>query len=81
MEIKETIQSLEDKAGSLLINKPIWVFWLVYTGIIGLLFGIFYLITTLLLSRWWVPVIIILLLGITWGSFAFVKGNRQDKSS
>jgi hypothetical protein len=81
MEIKEMIEAVEDKANSLLINKPIWVFWLVYTGIIALLFGIFYLITTLLLSRWWVPVIIILLLGITWGSFAFVKGTRQDKSS
>jgi len=80
MEIQESIQRVEDKAGSLLTNRPIWVFWLVYTGIIALLFGIFYVITTILLARWWVPVILILALGIIWGSFAFVKTKRKDEN-
>lgn len=80
MELKEVIQSVEDKAGSVLLNKPIWVFWLVYTGIIAVLFGLFYVVTTLLLARWWVPVIIIVLIGIIWGSFAFVKAKRQNSN-
>lgn len=80
MGVKETVKEMEEKTGTALASKPIWVFWLVYTGISGILFGIFYAVSALLVVRWWVPVLVILVIGVVWGSFAFTRSSRREKA-
>lgn len=60
-----------------LTNKPIWAFWLAYSALIAIVFGIFYTAMYILVLQWWVPIIIILALGIIWGSIA----HERDSST
>ena len=76
MGMQETVKEMQERTGTVLANKPIWVFWLVYAGISGVLFGVFYAVTSLLVIRWWVLILVILLIGIVWGSFAFTRSSR-----
>lgn len=80
MGVHESVKGLEEKTRSVLANKPIWIFWLVYSGISGLLFGIFYTVTYLLALRWWVPILVMIVIGVIWGSFAFTRSSRPEKT-
>ena len=80
MGVHETVKGMQDKTVSALANKPIWMFWLVYTGISGVLFGVFYAVTSLLAVRWWVTILVLIIVGVVWGSFAFTRSSRPEKS-
>ncbi|GAB1484001.1 hypothetical protein MASR2M78_28180 [Treponema sp.] len=62
---------------SFLKDKPMWAFWVAYSVLSGILFGIFYAAMYFMVLRWWVPVVAILAVGIVWGSFAYVRDSRE----
>ena len=66
--IMKTDNVVEKSMASVLSDKPIWVWWLSYIVLTGVLFGIFYLALYLLTINWWVGVLILLIIGIVWGS-------------
>jgi Flp pilus assembly protein TadB len=79
MALKESIQEMEQKAETLLVDRPIWVFWLVYSGVTAVLFGIFYAITALVASRWWITLLVIVAIGLVWGSMTFSRSKTHRK--
>jgi len=80
MGIHELGTSMEGGIMSLLANKPIWVFWIVYSALSGALFGVFYAATYLLALQWWVAVIVIIAVGMIWGSVVYSKKDRGKKA-
>jgi len=64
----KTENILNKSINSVLADKPIWVWWLSYIVLTGVLFGIFYLVLYLLTINWWVGILILLITGIVWGS-------------
>jgi len=78
MGVKEISNSLKEKLMSLLSNKPMWAFWIAYTVLAGVFFGIFYTATYLLALQWWLAVLVIIAVGVIWGSFVYTK-NKPKK--
>lgn len=78
MSIKESNKSLKEGLMSFLSNKPMWVFWIAYSVLAGVFFGIFYTATYLLALRWWVAVLVIIAIGVIWGSVVYTK-NKPAK--
>ena len=74
-KIDETGKAVGKEVGSFLSDKPIWAWWIVYVVLIGVLFGLFYTIFHLLTLQWWVTIIIIAVIGLIWGSVAYI--NRK----
>jgi hypothetical protein len=64
----KTENVLNKSINSFLADKPIWVWWLSYIVLTGVLFGIFYLVLYLLTINLWVGTLILLITGIVWGS-------------
>lgn len=78
MRIHELGSSMNGGIMSVLANKPMWVFWVVYSALSGVLFGVFYTATYLLALRWWVAVIVIIAIGMVWGSLVYTKNKRDE---
>jgi hypothetical protein len=66
---------------SFFLNKPIWVWWIAYAAITGVLFGVFYAAISLMMIQWWIPVLVILATGIIWGSIAFAHRKPETKEN
>ena len=62
---------------SLLSNQPMWVFWIAYSVLTGFFFGIFYTATYLLALQWWLAVIVIIAIGVVWGSIIYTKNEPK----
>ena len=77
-KIDKTKEQLKKQAAGILTGKPIWIWWLSYTVVIGLLFGLFYFVWTLLTEKWWAIAIIIPVVGIIWSTIAYF--NQKPKS-
>ncbi len=80
MEVKEVGKKVQLNLMSFLSDKPMWAFWLAYSILSGVLFGLFYLAMYLIVLQWWIPLVIILAIGIVWGSFAYVRNSREGKT-
>lgn len=60
-------------------SKPIWVFWLICTAAVGLLFAAVYTMMYVLILKWWGALIAVVAAGLIWGSIAFrKKGSRRN---
>jgi len=79
MEINEVSKTAEKSFKSFLSDKPLWVFWIAYTLLSGILFGIFYTAMYLMAQLWWVPVIVVIAIGLTWGTLAYPKEFRKPE--
>lgn len=79
MEVKEVGESVQKNLMSFLSQKPIWIFWIVYSALSGILFGIFYTTIYLVAQRWWIPVVVILAVGMIWGTVAYTNGTHETK--
>jgi amino acid transporter len=88
MDIKEIGESVQINIVSFLSSKPLWVYWIVYSLLSWIFLGILYTALYLMakyfmILQWWVPVIIVMLCGLIWGSFAHAgnlrKLNKADK--
>jgi hypothetical protein len=77
--IMKTDNVVEKSMASFLSDKPIWVWWLSYIVLTGVLFGIFYLALYLLTINWWVGVLILLIIGIVWGSIKHFQISGRIK--
>jgi hypothetical protein len=55
---KETGNAIGKKIWSLLGGKPIWVWWIAYLLITGVIFGLLSLAYYLLTFQWWIAVLI-----------------------
>lgn len=77
MNVEESNKSLKESFMSLLSNKPIWVFWIVYSVFAGMFFGIFYTVTYLLALRWWLASLVIIAIGVIWGSIIY-SNNKPE---
>lgn len=77
-KIQKTSKELETKVTSFLSEKPLWIWWASYTGLVAVLFGVFYLSYKVLTIRWWFPVIIILAAGVIWGTIVY--SNKEGKT-
>ncbi len=64
---------------SMLMNKPMWIYWAAYSTLSAVLFGVFYAATYLLASKWWFALIVIVAIGMIWGSIEFTKKARIEK--
>lgn len=75
--IDKTKEELEKQATGFLSGKPIWIWWISYTALSGLLFGIFYLVWNILTDKWWGITLIILIIGIVLGTISFYNQKPQ----
>jgi CHASE2 domain-containing sensor protein len=70
-QIDKIQKQLVKQAAGLLTGKPIWIWWISYTVLVGLLFVIFYFAWTLITEKWWVIAIVIPSVGIVWGTILY----------
>lgn len=70
-KIEKTKEELEKQASGLLTGKSIWIWWISYTVLTGILFCIFYLVWKILTDKWWGIALIILCIGIAWGTISY----------
>ncbi len=64
-EINEAGKTIQKSLLSFLSNKPIWVFWIAYTVLCGILFA--YLYRDISHAHlWWIPAIVVIVIGMTW---------------
>lgn len=71
--------SLSEKMGSFLENKPIWAVWIIHTVLVGLMFGVFYAVMSLLALKWWGAALSIVAIGVIWGTLVHTKKELRKK--
>ncbi len=76
MEINEEGKMSQKYSLSFLSNKPMWAFWIAYSALSGILYGIFYTLPRI--HPWWVPIFMIISVGMIWGTFVYKK-QLKDK--
>ncbi len=81
METKEVGKTVRKGIMSFLSGKPVWAFWIAYSALSGILFGVFYAAMYFMALQWWIPVIAILAVGIIWGSVSYSKSGREAEKS
>lgn len=79
-KIDETGKAVGKEVGSFLSDKPVWVWLIVYVVLTGIIFGLFYTIFHLLTLQWWVTTILILVVGLIWGTFAYYNRKKTPKA-
>ena len=79
MEVNEVGKSAQKKFTSFLSKKPIWASWIAYSVLSGILFGIFYTAMYLMAQLWWVPVIVIIVTGMIWGTLVYPKEPKKPE--
>jgi L-asparagine transporter-like permease len=82
-EVSESVhkvgESVQKGVASFLSGRPLWAFWILYTILSGALFGVFYIAMYFIVLQWWIPVIIIIGVGMLWGSIAHSKANKSKR--
>jgi hypothetical protein len=77
-KVDKTKEIVEEKAAGFLSGKPLWAWWISYTVVVGLLFGLFYLALTLLTEKWWVMAILIPFIGIVWSTISYRNQKPRE---
>ena len=62
-----------EKVTGLLSGKPIWFFWIAFTILIAVVFGITYAVIYFLSFKWWFLLLVIVIAGMASGTFAYLK--------
>lgn len=79
MKTKEVGKSVQKNVMSFLSGKPMWVYWIFYSVLSGIMFGAFYAAMYFMALQWWIPAIAIALIGTIWGSLAYTRGTGETK--
>ena len=79
MEVKEVGKSVQMKLMEFLSDKPFWMYWIVYSALSGILFVVFYIPMFIIAQQWWIPFIVIMAVGLIWGSFAYTRETYESK--
>ena len=77
MKVNEAGKMPQKYFTSFLSDKPMWAFWIAYTVICGVLYGIFYTLPRI--HPWWLPIAVIIPVGMIWGTFVFKKQLNEKK--
>ena len=78
--VEEIGKTAETKVKSYLVDKPIWVFWIIFTALTGVLFGISYIVIYLLSMRWWIMALVIIVFGMAAGTIAYFGKENMKKN-
>jgi len=78
-KITEIRMSIEKQIQSTLAGKPAWMWWIGFSALCALLYLAFIILHKILTFKWWIPVLLILGLGIFWGTLA-KKNDNPDNS-
>ena len=63
---------------ALLSGKPIWVSWIFFTVLSGLIFGVSYTLIYFIALKWWIAALVIIAVGIIWGTAVHKRQARID---
>ena len=78
--IHEVSDETSKKVMGILSGKPIWAYWIAFTLMIGIVFGIGYGVMHLLSFRWWILALVIVVAGMASGTFAYLDTLKKSKS-
>ncbi|HKL87267.1 MAG TPA: hypothetical protein VJ861_13135 [Treponemataceae bacterium] len=79
-KINEVKGKAQEKVKGFLSGKPIWIFWLFFTCMIGIVFAIVYAVITFLSLKWWFLLLVIVIAGMASGTFAYLNEIQEKKS-
>jgi fatty acid desaturase len=79
-KIQEVSDEASKKVLGILSGKSIWMYWIVFTLMIGVVFGIGYGVMYLLSFRWWILALVIVVAGMASGTFAYLNTLRKSES-
>lgn len=79
-QVKDTGNIVINKVAGFLSDKPIWVWWLSYVALTGLLFGLSNLVLYLLGLQVWIGILVLILFGLIWGSVNYYKSRGKMKT-
>ena len=68
--VKEIGRLAGEKLATVLSGKPMWVSWAAYSVLSGIVLGVTYTMTYLLVLRWWGAVAAVIAIGMIWGTVA-----------
>ena len=77
--IHEVSDEASKKVLGVLSGKSIWMYWIVFTLMIGIVFGIGYGVMYLLSFRWWILALVIVVAGMASGTFAYLNTIKKSE--
>jgi hypothetical protein len=82
-KIDKVANPFVEKIIMFMANKKMWVFWTLYTIVSGVLFGVLYGAFRLVAQRWWIAPIIIIGIGLIWGTsqYSAMKSALQSEKA
>lgn len=78
--IHEVSDEASKKVMGVLSGKSIWMYWIMFTLMIGIVFGIGYGVMYLLSFRWWILALVIVVAGMASGTFAYLNTLKKTES-
>ncbi len=77
-KVEKLSKEAEQKFMSFMSGKPIWAYWIFFTVLIGAVLGISYAMLYLLALNWWFVAIVVIIAGMSTGTFAFLSRSKGD---
>ncbi len=79
-KVEKISKEAEQKFVSFMSGKPIWAYWVFFTVLVGVVLGISYAMLYLLALNWWVVTIVVIVAGMSTGTFAFLGRSKGDSA-
>lgn len=81
-KVKEIGKNVNRKLSDFLAGRPMWVYWVAYTSISGLVLASTYALSLAFTIRWWVSIGLAIFAGILWGTSVHRnKKSPRERSS
>lgn len=79
--IKKTGQEIQNQVTSFLAGKPVWMYLATGVAVTALIFLAFYLVAQVLIGKWWISIILILLIGCVLGFLYYRAQNPTNPAT
>lgn len=81
--IDKATETFVEKTTTFMADKKMWVFWVLYTVMSGALFSVLFGIVRLTMQRWWIAPIIIIGIGLMWGTtkYSAMKSTLRSENT
>ncbi len=76
--VEKISKDAERKYASFMSGKPIWVYWVFFTALVAVALGVSYATLYLLAMNWWVVALVVIVAGMSAGTFAYLSATRPD---